>query len=72
MQVLGKFLLLSFLACYLLLTDAKSKTVKDTVVDGATHLKEDVVEGATHIKDSVVDGVKIGAKVAADAAKNAG
>jgi hypothetical protein len=53
MQILGKVLLLIVLACYV---SAKSKTVKDTVVDGATHLK-----------DNVVDGVKTGAKLATDA-----
>lgn len=43
--------------CCLTTSSAKTKTVKDSVVDGATQ-----------IKDTVADGVK----VAADAAKNAG
>ncbi len=58
MQILGKVLLLIVLACYVSIINAKSKTVKDTVVDGATHLK-----------DNVVDGVKTGAKLATDAGK---
>ncbi len=72
MQVLGNILLLIFVSCYVLTINAESKTVKDTVVEGATHIKDTVVEGATNIKDTVADGVKTGAKVAADAAKNAG
>jgi hypothetical protein len=57
MQNLGKVLLLLLLACYLSTIDAKTQTVKDTVV-----------EGATNIKDTVSDG----AQVVTDAAKNAG
>lgn len=61
MQILGKILFVIFISCFILTINAKSKTVTDTVV-----------EGATNIKDTVADGVKTGAKVAADAAKNAG
>ncbi len=61
MQVLGKILLLIVVACYVTTIYAKTQTVKDTVV-----------EGATNIKDTVSDGAKTGAKIAADAAKNAG
>jgi len=61
MQVLGKILLLIVVACYVTTIYAESKTVKDTVVDGATH-----------IKDTVSDGVETGAKVTTDAVKNAG
>ena len=56
MQLFRSILLLIVIACYVSNTAAKSKTVKDQVVDGAAHLKDNVVEGA---------------KVAADAAKTA-
>ena len=72
MQAFRNVLLFVVIACYVSNTEAKSKTVKDTVVDGATHLKDNVVEGAAHIKDTVSDGVAAGAKVATDAAKTAG
>jgi hypothetical protein len=68
MQILGKLLLSIVIVCYISTAYGKQKTVTDTVVEGATHLKDNVVEGATHLKDNVVDG----AKVAADAAKTAG
>ncbi|CAF4335966.1 unnamed protein product, partial [Adineta steineri] len=71
MQAFTKTILLIVVACYVSNTYAHSKTVQDTVVESATHLKDNVVEGATHLKDNVVDGVKVGAKVAADAAKTA-
>lgn len=61
MHSLGKILLVIFISCYVLTINAKSKTLQDSVV-----------EGATNIKDTVADGVKTGAKVATDAAKNAG
>jgi hypothetical protein len=61
MQTLGNILLLIFVGCYVSTICAKSNTVADTVIDGATH-----------IKDTVSDGVKTGAKVAADVAKHAG
>ena len=61
MQLLGNLSLLIVIVCYVSTINAKSKTVKDTVIDGATN-----------IKDTVSDGVATGAKVAADAAKHAG
>jgi hypothetical protein len=57
MQTLGNILLLIVVVCYVSTIFAKSKTVKDSVIDGATNIKHTVSEGA---------------KVAADAAKNAG
>jgi hypothetical protein len=83
MQILGKLLLLIFVGCYISTAYGKQKTVKDNVVEQATHIKDTVVEQATHFKDNVVDtvsdGVTTGAKfaaegvkVASDAAKTAG
>ncbi len=72
MQALRIVLLLIVVACYVSNTYAKSNTVKDSVVDGATHLKDNIVEGAANIQHTVSDGVKSGAKVASDAAKTAG
>ena len=66
MQILGKILFFLVLLCYIATSDAKSKTVQEAVVDGATHLKDNVV------KETLSNGVKTAAKVAADAAKNAG
>ena len=71
MQFLRSIFLLIIIACYVSNTAAKSKTVKDQVVDSATHLKDNVVEGASHIKDTVSENVAAGAKVAVDAAKTA-
>lgn len=72
MQIVGRRFFVLVLLCYISTSAAKSKTVQETIVDGATHLKDNVVKEAADIKETVSDGVKIGAKVAADAAKNAG
>jgi len=57
MQTFNKILLFIVVICYISTAFGKQKTVKDTVSEG--------VKKAT-------DGVKVGAKVASDAAKNAG
>lgn len=72
MQTLGKLLFVLVLLCYIATSDAKSKTVQENIVDGATHLKDNVVKEAAEVKETLSDGVKTGAKVAADAAKHAG
>lgn len=72
MANLGKILFFIVLLCYVSISDAKSKTVQENIVDGATHVKDNVVKEAVEVKEKLSDGVKTGAKVAADAAKNAG
>jgi predicted phage-related endonuclease len=71
MQILGKLLLSIVVVCYISTAYGKHKTVKDNVVEGATHLKDNVVEGATHLKDNVVDGAKVAADAASSAATGA-
>jgi hypothetical protein len=61
MQIFGKILLLIVAVCYISTVYGKEKNVRDTVVDTVS----DGVKKAT-------DGVKVGAKVATDAAKTAG
>lgn len=76
MRISDKLLLLFITVYYVSTVCGKEKTVKETVVNKAAKIKDTVVDGATNIKDTVTDkvsgGVKSGAKVASDAAKNAG
>jgi hypothetical protein len=76
MQFLGKLSLLIVIVCYVSTTYGKQKTVTDTVVEGATHIKDNVVDAVSDgVKTGAKlasDGVKAGAKVASGAAKTAG
>jgi len=76
MQMLGNLSLLIVIVCYVSTTYGKHKTVTDTVVEGATHIKDNVVDtvsdGVKTGAKIATDGVKAGAKVATNAAKTAG
>ena len=76
MQTQGRLVFVLAIVCLVSTTYGKEKPVKDSILEGAAHVKDAVVDtvsdGVKTGAKLASDGIKVGAKVASDTAKTAG